>query len=145
MTSKIMLLSDSPFMQNEAIQYSIELAKRMNSKLVFLLLLAFEPSGNVPNEIESIIGIGAGAMEVLKKYSEPYQDVGLTIEAAVKIGNPRSELVKFLAESGMFQTIVWGGRPELVHQKSHWLARINEIVKCSVVVPVKKISLRAEM
>ena len=139
MTRKIMLLSDSPFMQKEAVQYSVELAKRMNSKLVFLSLMPLETSGDGSNEIESIVGMGSRAMDMLKKFSEAYQNIGLTIETAVRIGDPRSELVKFLAESGIFQTIVWGGRPELVHQKSHWLARINKIVKCSVVVPVKKI------
>ena len=139
MTRKIMLLSDFPAMQKEAVQYSVELAKRMNSKLVFLFLMSFEASGDGSNEMEAIVDMGARAVDVLKQLSETYQNIGLTIETAVRIGDPRSELVKFLAESGIFQTIVWGGRPEHVHQKSHWLARINQTVKCSIVVPVKKI------
>lgn len=138
MAHKIMVLFDSPSVRREAVQYSIELAKRMDSSLVLLVLIPFELSEKTPDGIESILQLGARAKETLQRHIAIIQSVGIPAEAAVRIGNPRSELVKFLAESGGVQTIVWGGKPDRVNKKAHWLPPMKDIVKCTVVVPLMK-------
>lgn len=110
----------------------------MDSTLVLLVLIPFELSEKTPDGIESILQLGARAKETLERHVDIIQNVGIPAEAAVRIGNPRSELVKFLAESGGFQTIVWGGKPDRVNKKAHWLSPMKDIVKCAVVVPFMK-------
>jgi len=138
MTHKIMVLSDSPSVRREAVQYSIELAKRMDSTLVLLVLIPFELSEKTSEGIESMLQLGSRAKETLQRYVDIIQNVGIPAEKAVRIGDPRSELVKFLAESRRFQTIVWGGKSEQVNKKAHWLSPIKDIAKCAVVVPFIK-------
>ncbi len=69
------------------------------------------------------------------------EDVSMQI--VVKIGDPQSELMKFLAESSTIQTIVWGGRPDLVdsgarQKQTHWLVKTKGLVECPIVVPSLK-------
>jgi len=130
-----MVLFDSPSVRREAVQYSIELAKRMDSTLVLLVLIPFDLSEKSAQGIESILQLGSRAKETLQRYVDIIQNAGIPGEAAVRIGNPRSELVKFLAESGRFETIVWGGKPEIANKKAHWLSPMKDIAECAVVVP----------
>ena len=104
-----MVLFDSAAIRRESLQYSIELAKRMNSNLTLLVILPFEAHRTDSSGIES-----------------------------VRIGNPRSELVKYVAEAGRFETIVWGARPDLMKKKDHWLVRMKDTLECPVVTPFIK-------
>ena len=74
---------------------------------------------------------------------EKARAAGVSVQAVVKTGDPSSELVKFLAASGSFQTIVWGGEQELARasvrgRKPHWLRKMKDVVECPVVVPSRK-------
>jgi nucleotide-binding universal stress UspA family protein len=138
MRSQIMVLFDSAAIRRESLQYSIELAKRMNSNLTLLVLLPFEASKTDSNGIEPMIKRGVKAEESLKKHLETIKNAGLSAETAVRIGNPRSELVKYVAEAGRFETIVWGARPDLMKKKDHWLVRMKDTLECPVVTPFIK-------
>ena len=133
-----MVLFDSEYACSRALQYSIGLAKRTDAALVLLVILPFEVSVNIPNGIESVIKLGVQVKDTLKRHVDTIQNLDIPAEAAVRIGNPRSELVKFLAESGRVQTIVWGGQPDPIKRNAYWLADIKDIVNCAVVVPFMK-------
>jgi len=67
----------------------------------------------------------------------------VSTQIIVRIGDPQSELMKFLAESSAIQTIVWGGRPDLVdsgarQKQPHWLVKTKGLVECPIVVPSLK-------
>ena len=138
MAYKIMVLFDSPFIRTEAVQYSMELAKRMDAALVLVVLLPFEMPEKTSDEIEAILQLGTRAKEALKQHIKLIENAGIPVEAAVRIGNPRSELVKFMAESERFQTIVWGGKSNPIDKKNHWMANLKDVVKCTVLVPCVK-------
>ena len=133
-----MVLFDSPFIRSEAVQYSIELAKRMDAALVMVVLLPFEMSEKPPDEIKAILQIGNRAKEALAQHINLIENAGIPAEAAVRIGNPRSELVKFMAESERFQTIVWGGKSDPIEKKNHWMVNLKDVVKCTVLIPFVK-------
>jgi len=133
-----MVLFDSASIRRESLQYSIELAKRMNSDLILLVILPFEERSSAFNGIKSMIKRGLDAQAALKKQIETIQNAGIAVETAVRIGNPRSELVKYLAEAGRFEIVVWGGGPDLMKSKDHWLARMKDILECPVVTPFIK-------
>lgn len=138
MHSKIMALFDSASIRRESLQYSIELAKRMNSNLILLLILPFGEMTNPFNGIEPMIKRGLNAQEKLEKHVEAIRKAGIPVETAVRIGNPRSELVKYLAEAGRFEIIVWGGGPDLIKRRDHWLAKMKDILECPVITPFIK-------
>jgi len=138
MRPQIMALFDSASMRRESLKYSIELAKRMNATLTLLVILPFEVSRNTSNDIEPMIKRGVQAEELLKKHVEPIKNTGLSVETAVRIGNPRSELVKYIAEAGRFEIIVWGAKPDLMKKKDHWLVRMKDTLECPVITPFIK-------
>jgi len=138
MKSQIMLLFDSVSIRRESLQYSIELAKRMNSNLTLLVILPFEVCTTASNGIRPMIKRGVQAQESLKDHIEVIRNAGLSVESAVRIGNPRSELLKYVAEAGRFETIIWGARPDLMKKKDHWLVRMQDTLECPVVTPFIK-------
>jgi len=79
----------------------------------------------------------------LKECLEKARGYGLEAESALRQGDPPSELLKFLAESRSYQTVVWGGnevflRGGRVPVRGHWLARIREELNGALVVPSLK-------
>ena len=138
-----MVICEPLSLREEAVQYSIELAKRMETGLVFLMILPLTKSEfttRVPNapllendELEDQI------KRELTTAMDQAQKAGLKAEAVVKMGEPASELMKFLAQQGSFQAIVWGGKDIPRHKKSlhkdHWLAKIQEELECPLLIP----------
>ena len=45
---------------------------------------------------------------------------------------------RYLAETGRFEIIVWGGGPDMMKRKDHWLVRMKDVLKCPVVTPFIK-------
>lgn len=138
MRPQIMVLFDSASIRRESLQYSVELAKRMNSNLILLVILPFEICRTASNGIEPMIKRGVRAEESLKKHAETIRNADVSVETAIRIGNPRSELVKYVAEAGRFETIVWGANPDLMKRKDHWLVQMKDILECPVVTPFIK-------
>ena len=136
-----MIISDSFSMRPEAVQYSIELAKRMNYTLNFLILLPFDIDEISKFESDFVYELENRAKKTLLIPMKSAREAGLNTEAEVRIGNPASELMKFLAKSKTIETLVWGGVPELSNykkEKTHWLVRIKDSLECSIVVPSLK-------
>ena len=144
MRPQIMVLFDSASIRPESIRYSIGLAKRMNSNLTLLVILPFEVNPTAAGGIEPMIKRGAEAEKSLKKNIEPIKNAGLSVETAVRIGNPKSELVKYVAESGRFEIIIWGAKPELMKRKDHWLVGMKNTLECPVITPFIKNNVAAK-
>ena len=138
MTRKIMVLSDSLYMRSEAIRYAIELAKRLDAALVLLLLLPFELTEKSMGSIDAVLNLQAKAKDAIKQPIVDIEKAGIYFETVVRTGNPRSELLKFLAEWGRFHSIVWGGEPDTVNKTAHWISHLEADVKCAVLVPFIK-------
>ena len=138
MSLKIMVLSDSFHISTEAIRYSIALAKRLDAVLVLLMLLPFELTPKTPGGVDTVLKLQSRAAEALRQLISDMERGGMSVEGAIRIGNPRSELLKFLAESGKFHSIVWGGGPDSINDRSHWTSNLEADVKCSVLVPLIK-------
>ena len=131
-----MLLFDSLSVREEAVEYSIELAKRMDYSLILLILLALDSE-----EVAYAKDFELRAKEALQGPMKSARQAGVHAEAEVKVGNPGSELMKFLAGSRSIYTIVWGGPrktgdPRL--NKAHWLNKMKDVLECPVVVPSRK-------
>jgi nucleotide-binding universal stress UspA family protein len=143
MQTRIMLVFDALAPTHEALRYSVELAQRMRARLVLLMLLTDDvanrvregsgPSDRFEDEVE----------ELLAACVEPARKAEVPVEWELRIGDPSSELMKFLAETRPVHSIVWGGDGEAVRRrerlsKGHWFARMRDRVELPVVVPVPK-------
>jgi len=131
-----MVLFDSLSVRPEAVQYSIQLAKRMEYSLIILVLLALHSQ-----EAEGTQDFNLRIKETLRGLLYAAGQAGVQVEAEVRMGNPSSELMKFLARSRSVQTIVWGGPQELGGQKrvkDHWLMRMKDGLGCPIVIPARK-------
>lgn len=138
MRPRILALFDSASIRRESLRYSIELAKRLNSSLSLLVILPFEVHGTATGGIEPMLERAAQAKEALEKHAQKIRKADIPVETAVRIGNPRSELVKYVAETGRFEIIVWGGIPDLMKSKDHWLVLMKDTLGCPVVSPFIK-------
>ena len=139
-----MVLFDSASIRPESIRYSIELAKRLNATLALLVILPFEVRPTASGGIEPMIKRGAEAEKSLKKHIETIKNAGLAVQTDVRIGNPKSELVKYVAESGRFEIIIWGATPDLMKKKDHWLVRMKKTLECPVITPFIKNDVTAK-
>jgi len=142
MARKILVLMDEITVRHEVIEYSLELAKRMGSSLILLLLLAYGSDDIFKIESGDSKDFNTAFKDKILDYMEEIHTEGIDVEAEVRIGDPSSELLKFLAETGTIETVVWGGQNSIgdkkeMQKKSHWLHKIRNSVECPIVFPVE--------
>lgn len=138
MGEKIIVLFDSFSMRADAIQYAIALAKRMDSALVFLVLLSLDSS---ELSCDGGSNLETRAREVLLDQMKSARQEGVIVDAEIRMGDPLSELMKFLAESRSIQALVWGGPHGMARSRrreSHWFPKIKDLVEFPVVIPSMK-------
>ncbi|MFH1434438.1 MAG: universal stress protein [Pseudomonadota bacterium] len=128
MAGSIMVLFDALPVLDEAARYAIDLAERMDCGLIFLFIHPPDTSDSGPAGSHECgrAGSTGGLRHALKKHVEAAGRAGVPLEAEVRIGDPVSELMKFLAGSGAINTIVWAGMrdPAVVRGRGsgcHWL------------------------
>lgn len=134
-----MVLSDCPAVREEAIKYAIGLAGRLDAFVVLLFVLSRDEGASSPEARAEYETAGQSA----KAFHERIERAGLSVESEIRLGEPASEFLKFLAGVGMFQAIVWGGGEEVIGRsgrpaRSHWLEKVRGLLECPVVAPSKK-------
>jgi hypothetical protein len=137
MKTKVVLLFDGMRARKEAFAYALELAVRMECRLVLLMLLRLEAAattGSEAGELEHSLE------ETFKPQLQEARRTGVPVEPILKVGDPYSELTKYLAQTRTVHTIVWGGEQTALtsrprRDRPHWLVRIREQVDLPVVVP----------
>lgn len=137
---RIMTLFESETIRQESFQYAIALAKRMNALLTLLVILALDASINSSGGtgVEATLQRALRAQTSLENLAASTQYADIVADIVVRIGNPSSELVKYLAETGPPEIIVWGSAPNLMKRRDHWLVRMKDILTFPVVTPFIK-------
>jgi hypothetical protein len=133
--------SDTP--SPEAVQYSSELAKRMDGELVMLRLAGT----GIPDvdEPRRIAGTGTGIPDVdePRRIAGRLAGSGLSTRVEARQGDPRSELLKFMATEPSFMAVVWGGPDDIIldpgKATSHWLAGQGGEIGCPLVTMHRKL------
>ncbi len=131
-----MVLFDSVSIRKEALEYAIELAKRTDSSLIILALLAGSSRGTNSSDDPD-----TGIRQTLRGVMETIRRAGLEADAELRTGNPSSELMKFLADCRSPKAIVWGGTSGTgggKWRRDHWFGRVKDRLGCPVVVPARK-------
>ena len=122
----------------------MELAKRTDSELVFLGILTVE-TNEKSSACDAPANPEAQVHNALQGHIKEAVNAGIAAEGEIRIGDPQSELMKFLASSSSVQTIVWGGIEDLIEggarqKKAHWLIKTKSMLECPVVVPSMKLN-----
>ena len=143
MQKRVMLVFDDLSPTHEALKHSVELAHRLGCTLVLLMLLADDVAERTRSECGDSRSLEAEVESRLAACVERARASEVPVEKELRVGDPKSELIKFLAGAHAVHTIVWGGDGESVRRKSrsvkgHWFARMRDGVELPVVVPLPK-------
>ena len=129
MSPRIMVLTESFYISRDAVRYSIALAKRLDAALVVLMLLHLESTPKSLRDMNTVLALQTQGEKAIQQPIAEMERAGIFVESAVRIGDPRSELLKFMAESDRFHSIVWGGDGKSIHEKHHWMSNLETDIK----------------
>ncbi len=132
-------------LQPVAVRYAAALARRMRSRLLFLLLIdpgeershKPQPAGPGLDELEN------HCRAVVEEGIRQLVDEKVPARVQVLLGNRRSEFLKYMAGGPAFHTAVWGGTERSLRHRSArgpqpWTACIARELSCPFVIPREK-------
>jgi len=112
---------------------------------MLLLILHPTPSKNAGSKesISEEMEMEKEGRDALGRHIASIIREGIKVTAEVRIGDPYSEFLKFLAQNSSFQAVVWGsadpfsrGKPSKI--EDHWLGKVQAMIECPLVVPSQK-------
>jgi hypothetical protein len=120
----------------DAVTFAREYCLRMGSGVALLMLVALRSSdaaslGNARNVLHTA---RQGAGKLLDAISEEFTSHQIAVSTTLRVGDPRRELIKFLAERPPFSVVIWGsdeslpGRDQRGHV--HWMEKAAETLEC---------------
>jgi hypothetical protein len=136
MFQRALVVFENQNVLSQAVDYVRELAKRMDCEVTLLMLveMAFLDDPLLGKKRHEVIDLEERARRVLREQVTGLIGDGVTVAAALRVGDPAQELVKFLAEHPPFQVMVWGSGQELPEAgkggRSHWLSKVAGALEC---------------
>jgi len=128
---KILVLFEDGKIRRETVFYAVELARRMDSKLSILMLMADGKTDSqrlVEDSLDMIM--------------QSIQDYGVPAKRDIRYGDKTSEFLKFFAVDNHPSTIVWGSNDNVITKRGgkpgHWLTKAARHVGCSIISPIIK-------
>ncbi len=143
----ILILLDDIRAADDIVVYARGLAERMDAGTHILMLLrpevpAGELAGNMESMTRTVESLVAKGERALARFVEDIQRGDPEMEAArltLRVGDPASEFLKFLAANPVPHCVVWGGDKSifasgrLKAHSNHWLAKVEGSIPCPVV------------
>jgi len=130
----------------QALTYARELALRMDSETTLLMLveMAFKNRSFLGSKRSAIKELEKRIGDLLAGLSADFLNEGLAVSAALRVGDPAQELLKFLAERPPYQVIIWGSDEVLPEgspwRRGHWMGKVAGTLEC----PVYTVGSRAQ-
>ena len=141
MVEKIVVVFDSFSVRAEAVKHAIELAKRTNASIFFLVILDTN-SRDFHSDPESFAReIKKRTQEAIVQHMNAARQSGIDAETEVRVGDPSSEFIKFLANFKKIKSVIWGGSADIANKaqhRNHWLTKMKDLLKCPIIVPTSK-------
>lgn len=148
--AEIVVFMEDLDLQPVAVRYAAALARRMRSRLLFLLLM--DPCDDCPDDVRPV-GLGLDRLEsrcrtAVERGVRPLVEEKISFRVEVLLGNRRSEFLKYMAGGPAFHTAVWGGTEKALRHRStrgpqRWTACIARELSCPFVIPREKNRCRA--
>ena len=134
MFKRVLVVMENEQVDSRAVFYARELAQRMDSEVSLLMLVEMAAldrtwlgsSRCAISELDDRVG------RRMAELSRDFLQSGIATSVALRVGDPRHELFKFLAERPPFQVLIWGSGEELPggSQKGHWMAKAAAALEC---------------
>lgn len=140
MFQRILVIFENEKIYPEALSYARELARRMDCEVTLLMLVEkpFHNGSNLASKRAAIHEIEKRMGKFLAECSAEFLKEGITVSAALRIGVPAQELLKFLAERRPFQVAIWGGAGDSKERgpvpRNHWINKMAGKLECSLII-----------
>jgi hypothetical protein len=144
MLQRALVVFENEKVSENALVYARELALRMDCEVTFLMLveMPFQDGSHLAPKRTAIFEIEKRMGKVLSERSAEFLNKGIEISAALRIGAPLQELLKFLAERPPFQVVIWGSGDDLPERgsatKAHWISKVAGKLECPLITVTDK-------
>jgi nucleotide-binding universal stress UspA family protein len=145
MFQRILVIFENEKICGQALSYSRELALRMDSEvaLVMLVEMTFLDRAFLGSKRNAIRGLESRMREILANLSSEFLREGISVSAALRVGDAAQELLKFLAERPPFQAVIWGSSEDLPDggqsRRTHWMAKVAPSLECPLLGVTSKV------
>jgi len=136
MFQRILVVFENEKICNSSLTYARELAMRMDSDVTLLMLIemAFLDRSYLGSKRNAISHIEKRMGKMLGNLTARFFKEGVAVSAALRVGNPPEEFVKFLAGKPPFQALIWGSSESLPEAgqfpKGHWIKKVASTLEC---------------
>ena len=128
---KILFLCEDCNIREESVLYSIELARRLETSILLLMLVAEASRASCSEDV------------LVKELIKPIQKARVKVSKDIRYGDKATELLKYLAVHSSLAVIVWGSDEGMVGKLGagkphHWLNKLTGMLPCSIVSPIPR-------
>jgi len=144
MFQRILVIFENERICGKALSYSRELALRMDSEVVLLMLVEMPFPNHVylGSERNAIRGLESRMGSLVGKLTPEFLKDGVSVSVALRVGDAAHELLKFLAERPPFQTVIWGSDEDLPEfnqpRGRHWMGKVADTLECPLLAVIGK-------
>lgn len=125
MPRAILVVMENEIVCAQALDFAAELAQRLAAEAKLLMVVEPPPAANRQPELER------RAVQALDRLASRFVERGVAAEATLRLGQPRRELLRFLAQRPPFQALIWGSGHELAGGRhGHWLEKTAGLLEC---------------
>jgi nucleotide-binding universal stress UspA family protein len=136
MFQRILVIFENEKVCDQALTYSFELARRMDSEVTFLMLMemTFPDRAFLNSKRRAIQRLESRIGKILGDLSSEFLKEGVSVSAALRVGDAAQELLKFMAERPPFHAVIWGSSEDMpdmgISRRSHWIRKIADSLEC---------------
>jgi len=144
MFQRILVIFENERICGEALSYSRELALRMDSEVVLLMVVEMPFPNHVylGSKRNAIRGLESRMGKLAGNLTSEFLKDGVAVSVALRFGDAAQELLKFLAERPPFHAVIWGSDedlPELnLPRRRHWMGKVADILECPLLAVTGK-------
>jgi len=144
MFERILVVFENEKVCNDSLTYARELALRMDSDVALLMLveMAFLDRSYLGSKRSAISNLEQRMGKKLSYLTSQFLKEGIAISAALRVGHPAEELLKFLAGKPPFQALIWGSSESLPESgrfpRGHWIRKVASTLECPLLTVSNK-------
>lgn len=136
MFQRILVIFENEKICDQALTYSCELARRMDSEVTFLMLMEmiFPDRAFLDSKRKAMQRLETRIGKILGDLSSEFLKEGIPVSVALRVGDAAQELLKFMAERPPFQAVIWASSEDMpdigLSRKSHWIGKVADSLEC---------------
>ena len=136
MFQRILVILENETICDRALSYTLELARRMDSEVSFLMLveMAFFDHLYLGSKRNAMRHLEANVGRKFGEISSQFLKEGISVSVAMRVGDAAQELMKFLIERPPFQAVIWGSNEAFPHRgqvrQGHWMRKVVDNLEC---------------